>query len=257
MNKRTWFWLAGIWLLGAVWVFGQDGQIDADRYRQSLNRGSECVYDEAGVFTPEQKADLIRRIEAAWEADQGALVVAAVKTLQGGEINDFANQLFQQWGIGEKGKDNGILLLAAIEDRKVRIEPGYGFEGVLTDARCGRILDEHILPHFKAGDYAAGLTAGAEALLQVMAGEEIPETAAAQGSPVAGLVVALIFVLIFGLIIWSAIRGAKSGRGGGGLPGGGGVSGGGGGFSGGGGGGSSFGGFGGGSSGGGGASRGW
>lgn len=69
--------MAGIWLLGAVWVFGQDGQIDADRYRQSLNRGSECVHDEAGVFTPEQKADLTRRIEAAWEADQGALVVAA------------------------------------------------------------------------------------------------------------------------------------------------------------------------------------
>lgn len=253
MNKRTWFWLAGICLLGALCAFGQDGRIDSDRYRESLPRGSECVYDEAGVFTPEQKADLTRRIEAAWEADQGALVVVALKTLHGGEINDFANKLFQQWGIGQEGKDNGILLLAAIEDRKVRIEPGYGFEGVLTDARCGRILDEHILPHFKGGDYAAGLTAGAEALLQVMAGEEIPESAAAQGSPVAGGIVVLIFILIFGLVIWSAIRGAKSGRGGGGMTGGG-FSGGGGGSSGGGGG---FGRFGGGSSGGGGASRGW
>ena len=253
MKSRVWSWMAGVWLGVAVCSFAQDGQIDADRYRESLNRGSECVYDEAGVFTPEQKADLIRRIEAAWDANQGALVVVALKTLHGGEINDFANKLFQQWGIGQEGKDNGILLLAAIEDRKVRIEPGYGFEGVLTDARCGRILDEHILPHFKGGDYAAGLTAGAEALLQVMAGEEIPESAAAQGSPVAGGIVVLIFILIFGLVIWSAIRGAKSGRGGGGMTGGG-FSGGGGGSSGGGGG---FGGFGGGSSGGGGASRGW
>ena len=253
MKSRVWSWMAGVWLGVAVCSFAQDGQIDADRYRESLNRGSECVYDEAGVFTPEQKADLIRRIEAAWDANQGALVVVALKTLHGGEINDFANKLFQQWGIGQEGKDNGVLLLAAIEDRKVRIEPGYGFEGVLTDARCGRILDEHILPHFKGGDYAAGLTAGAEALLQVMAGEEIPESAAAQGSPVAGGIVVLIFILIFGLVIWSAIRGAKSGRGGGGMTGGG-FSGGGGGSSGGGGG---FGGFGGGSSGGGGASRGW
>lgn len=252
MKSRVWLWLAGGWLGVAVCTFAQDGRIESDRFREGLQPHGH-VSDWAGVFTPEQKTSLEQRLTGMKQTNGAELAVVVLASLQGGEINDFAQKLYQQWGIGEKGKDNGILLLAAIEDRKVRIEPGYGFEGVLTDARCGRILDEHILPHFKGGDYAAGLTAGAEALLQVMAGEEIPESAAAQGSPVAGGIVVLIFILIFGLVIWSAIRGAKSGRGGGGMTGGG-FSGGGGGSSGGGGG---FGGFGGGSSGGGGASRGW
>ncbi len=252
MKSRVWSWMAGVWLGVAVCSFAQDGQIDADRYRESLNRGSECVYDEAGVFTPEQKADLIRRIEAAWDANQGALVVVALKTLHGGEINDFANRLFQQWKIGQKGKDNGILLLAAIEDRKVRIEPGYGFEGVLTDARCGRILDSAVIPRFKENDYAGGLTAGVDMLLAVMAGEELPEAIAKGPSPLPGLIFLFFFILIFSLIVVAAVKGNKGsgGRGGG-------FRGGGGGFSGGGSrGGGGFGGFSGGCSGGGGARRG-
>lgn len=247
--------LAALVLAGAG-AFGQDGKTETDRFRESLSRQG-AVTDEAGVFTPEQKTALEERLVAFQKEKGSALVVVALKSLRGGEVDDFANKLFQQWGIGEKGKDNGVLLLAAIEDRKVRIEPGYGFEGALPDAKCGRILDEHVIPRFKEGNYAQGLSDGADILLKVMGGEELPAEAAQEGSALAGIVFLVIFAVIFILIVRAAIRGGKGGgRHGGSRRGSWSSGGSSGGWSSGGGGGG-FGGFGGGSSGGGGASRGW
>ena len=230
-------------------VSGQDGKLESDRFRESLSPQGN-VSDWAGVFSPEQKSALESRLAALRQTNGAQLAVVTLKSLQGGEIDDFAEKLFAQWGIGEKGKDNGVLLLAAIEDRKMRIEVGYGLEGVLNDAKCGRIQDEYIVPRFKEGNYAQGLLDGADAILKIMAGEELPEEAPAEGGALAGILFLVLFVTIFGLIIWATIRGSK-GKGGwtsGGGSGGGWSSGGGGGGGGG---------FGGGSSGGGGASRGW
>ena len=248
MNRKTFVVLSVFLGLGWGCAFGQEGQTETDRYRESLSR--QYVLDEAGVFTPEQKAQLTDRITAAWQAQQGLLAVVALKSLHGGQIDDLAAKLFAQWGIGDKEKDNGILLLAALEDHKMRIEVGYGLEGVFNDAKCGRIQDEYIVPRFKEGNYAQGLLDGADAILKIMAGEELPEEAPAEGGALAGILFLVLFVTIFGLIIWATIRGSK-GKGGwtsGGGSGGGWSSGGGGGGGGG---------FGGGSSGGGGASRGW
>ena len=228
-------------------------QTESDRFRESLVPQGH-VSDWAGVFSPEQKVDLESRIAAVRQATGAQLAVVAVKSLQGGEIKDFAVKLFAQWGIGEKGKDNGVLLLAAIEDRALRIEVGYGLEGVLNDAKCGRIRDEWIFPRFKEGNYAQGLRDGADALLSVMGGEALPEPAAPEENPLAAIVFLVIFAVVFIQIVRSAIRG---GKGGGGISSGG-ISGRGsfGGFTGGGGGGG-FGGFGGGRSGGGGAGGRW
>ena len=236
-------------VLAAACAFGQTG---TDRFRESLAPQGH-VSDWAGVFSPEQKADLESRIAAVRQATGAQLAVVAVKSLQGGEIKDFAVKLFEQWGIGEKGKDNGVLLLAAIEDRAMWIEVGYGLEGALNDAKCGRIRDEWILPRFKEGNYAQGLSDGADALLKAMGGEALPESAAPANNPLAAILFLLMFALVFILIVRSAIRGGKGGRW---TPGGGGGSFGG--FSGSGGGGSGgFGGFGGGRSGGGGAGGRW
>lgn len=231
-------------------------QIESDRFRESLVPQGH-VSDWAGVFTPDQKADLESRIAAVRQATGAQLAVVAVKSLHGGEITDFAVKLFAQWGIGEKGKDNGVLLLAAIEDRAMWIEVGYGLEGVLNDAKCGRIRDEWIFPRFKEGDYAQGLRDGADALLKVMGGEALPEPTEPENNPIAAALFLMVFLFVVIVIVRSAIRG---GKGGGGISSGG-ISGGG--FSGrgwsggGGGGGSSFGGFGGGRSGGGGAGGRW
>ena len=232
-------------------VSGQDGKLESDRFRESLSPQGN-VSDWAGVFSPEQKSALESRLAALRQTNGAQLAVVALKSLQGGEIDDFAEKLFAQWGIGEKGKDNGVLLLAAIEDRKMRIEVGYGLEGVLNDAKCGRIQDEYVVPRFKEGNYAQGLLDGADVLLKVMGGEALPEAAPANGNPIGAVIFLVFFIVIFILIVRSSIRGGKGG--GGGSPGGrlssgwssGGSSGGGG-----------FGGFGGGRSGGGGASRGW
>ncbi len=254
MKTHAWQWLA-VWALAAVCAFGQDGKVDSDRFRESLTPQG-LVSDWAEVFTPEQKLELETRIAGLKESNGAELAVVALKSLQGGQIDDFAVKLFEQWGIGEKGKDNGVLLLAAIEDRQMRIEVGYGFEGVLTDAATGRIQDEYIVPRFKEGDYAQGLMDGAGVLLSVMGGEAMPEAEIPEVPLWGGLLFMVFFGFIIAAMVRAAIRGGKASGGGGGSSGGGsfgsGSSGSRGGGSGGG-----FGGFSGGSSGGGGSSRGW
>ncbi|MGD9613514.1 MAG: YgcG family protein [Kiritimatiellia bacterium] len=210
MNRtRTILW-AAIMGFTAVCVFGQT---ESDRFRESLVQ-SGCVFDEAGVFTPEQKAALTERIESAWRTNGAALVVVALKSLRGGELDDFAVKLFAQWGIGEKGKDNGVLLLAAMEDRALRIEVGYGLEGVLNDAKCGRIRDDYILPRFREGNAAQGLMDGADVLLQVMGEEVLPEAPAAEGNPLVAVVVLILFAVVFISIVRASKRGGKGGGGG-------------------------------------------
>ena len=196
-------------------VFGQDGTIESDRFRESLSPQGN-VSDWAGVFTPEQKAALESRIVALRQTNGAQLAVVTLASLHGGEVADFANKLFAQWGIGEKGKDNGVLLLAAIEDRKLRIEVGYGLEGVLNDAKSGRIQDEYVLPRFKEGNYAQGLLDGADVLLKVMGGEALPEaTASTENNPLAAVIFLIIFAVVFISIVRASIRGGKGGGGGG------------------------------------------
>ena len=217
----------------------------------SLSKPTTYINDYAGVFSATNKALLESYLQQVQTRTTVEIAVVALKSLDGGEISDFANRLFEKWGIGKKGKDNGVLLLAAIEDRKVRIEVGYGLEGVLTDAKSGRILDMHVIPYFKSGDYAAGLSQGARAIAAVVAGEAEP--APAPGAKEFTPAVFMVLFLIFGVIVLLVVIAVKKGWATTGGSSGGGWSSGGGGWSSGGGGG----GFGGGSSGGGGASRGW
>jgi len=93
------------------------------------------------------------------------IVVVSVPTLGSSDIKEYANGLFHEWGIGDRGKDNGVLILWAVQERKVRIEVGYGLEPLLTDGRSGQILRELILPEFKAGRYMDGLNAGVSAII--------------------------------------------------------------------------------------------
>ena len=101
--------------------------------------------------------------------DFASVVVATVKNLEGGNIDLYANELFAYWGIGKKGQDKGVLILLALEERKVRIETGYGVEGILPDGKVGRILDQYVIPLFKKGSYDKGLLNGMIAVGQVIA----------------------------------------------------------------------------------------
>lgn len=210
------------------------------------------VSDFAGVFAPEEKGRIESRLESVRRQTGIEIAIVTVRTMQGGEVDDFANRLFERWGIGQKGQDNGVLLFAAIEDRKARIEVGYGLEGVVNDALAGRILRQDVFPSFKRGDYAGGLERGVDALTQAVAPSRSGErpNVRREGKK-AGPFRTILNILFLVAIVVFAIRHPflamlllSGGRRGGGFGGGG--------FGGGG-----FGGFGGGMSGGGGASGGW
>lgn len=112
------------------------------------NNGSPVV-DQAGILTPAQQVDLKSKAEALYAQTGRAFAVATVKSLEGYSIDDYAYRLGRAWGLGQKGKDNGVLLLVAPNERKVWIATGYGAGAYMTDAMSGVIIREQILPHFK------------------------------------------------------------------------------------------------------------
>ena len=129
------------------------------------------VVDQADLLNPEQEQQLTQRLEALQRTSSRQLVVATVASLQDLPIEDYGYQLGRAWGIGQQGANNGIILLVAPNERKVRIEVGYGLEGIVTDALSSQIISQQILPHFRSNppDYAGGIIAGADALIQQLA----------------------------------------------------------------------------------------
>ncbi len=226
------------------------------------------VVDQANVIPPADEQALIARLKAFQEKSGHQLAVATVSSLEGTSVEDYGNRLFRDWKLGDRTRNDGALILVAPNERKVRIEVGYGLEGDLTDAVSRLIIENAILPRFKAGDIPGGISRGADDVMAVFSGqaEDYQKRAALndkieEETPLIVTVFMICFWILFIYILWRAIRSGPSGAarrrhgpwiiGG---PSSGGWSGGGGGWSGGGGG---FGGGGGGSSGGGGASGGW
>lgn len=126
------------------------------------------VVDEAHII-PQRAAERLTAKLASLEEKTGIqLVVATLPSLQGGDIESFANSLFRAWGLGEKEKNNGVLLLVAPNERKARIEVGYGLEGTLTDAISKLIITNAMVPHFKAGDYGSGIERGVDDIITVL-----------------------------------------------------------------------------------------
>jgi uncharacterized protein len=123
------------------------------------------VVDQAGLIDAGNEAAISGKLQALEAATTDQLVVVTLTSLGGFEIADYGYQLGRAWGIGQKGKDNGVLLIVAPNERKVRIEVGYGLEGTLTDALSSLILNTVILPRFKAGDMQGGIVAGVDALI--------------------------------------------------------------------------------------------
>jgi len=208
------------------------------------------VVDDAGVLSASTQSELTGMLAAHERATGQQVVVVTLDSLQGYSIEDYGYQLGRHWGIGQKGTNNGALLIVAPREHKVRIEVGYGLEGELTDAISATIIQSYILPSFKRGDFNAGVIAGTTSILRVLGGNP-PETGepATSGVPVG--VAVLLCVLLIPLIgmsfifLWALITGRvrqldsygrdSEGRYVGGSSFGGGSSGGGGGFSGGGG----------------------
>src|SRR5471030_2908212 len=123
------------------------------------------VVDNAQMIDPAVRAQLTQQLQALEQTSGDQIVVVTVPDLQGVPIEDFGYQLGRAWGIGQKGKNNGALLIVAPSEHKVRVEVGYGLEPVLTDALSSVILQEQVLPKFRGGDVEGGVVAGTDAII--------------------------------------------------------------------------------------------
>lgn len=217
------------------------------------------VNDFCQLLGPNEANQLETDLVAYNDSTSSQIAVVVVCDLEGMDVADYGTRLFEQWQIGQKGKDNGILLLIAKNDRKMNITTGYGIEDKLTDALCRRIIEQDLKPYFKSGDYSTGISAGIVSIKKVLLGQYTAEKDQQSLRVPKGN---YLIVIILVLLLLAKIFG-RSGGGGGGFGSGGRYSyrpplffgggfGNGGGFGGGG-----FGGFGGGRTGGGGASGGW
>lgn len=146
------------------------------RYWASPGNTSGLVNDFAAILSAEQKTALETGL-ASFEKETGnEIAVAIIKNLGGDAIENYAEELFKEWGIGKKNADNGVLLLVSLEDREMRIEVGYGLEGALTDSESKWILDGAIAPFFKDGKYYEGIAAGMDKIAEAVKGEIVSES---------------------------------------------------------------------------------
>jgi len=218
----------------------------------------QLVTDKAGILSPEQVAKLENKLVAVDDSSSNQIAVVILPTLDGNPIEEYATKLFRTWGIGNKKTNNGILLLIAVNDKKIRIEVGYGLEGAIPDITCNSIIENDLKPAFRSNAFYEGIDKATDDIAKAAVGEY---KVARDKSPKSTFSpFALIFLIA--IILFLIAKNRKGGNGGGGgdvatgillgsLMNGGGSRGD---YGGGGG---SFGGYGGGSSGGGGASGGW
>jgi len=175
------------------------------------------VADYASVIDAATAEKITAIAQALWEQAGFALVVAAVPGIGDMAIDDYANRLYEKWGIGQQGRDEGALVLLSINPRKARIDVGYGAEGYINDAKAGRILDTCGVPSFRAGKYAAGLLSVSTAIAGIVA-EEKGISLSISGIPIGptrGFQPARRFSLlqtIFFIILAAILLGTRFGR---------------------------------------------
>ena len=167
------------------------------------------VVDLAHVLPPNTDESLTARLKAHEETTSNQVTVLVLTSLEGEPLESFAHRVATTWKLGQKGTDNGVLLLVALKERKIRIEVGYGLEGTLTDARSAQIIRGEIVPRFRAGDAPGGVAAGVDAILKTIEGTYQASDKSAPGldsDAMGQVVVAVIVGLIVGLGLMSVNR---------------------------------------------------
>lgn len=198
---------AGLLLL-SLW----SGLVSVQAVGQSLSfpELTGRVVDQADLLSPEQEASLTAQLETHEVSTSNQVVVVTIPSLEGQPISDYGYQLGRHWGIGQRDKNNGVLLIVAVDDRKMRIEVGYGLEAALSDGVASDIIQHHITPAFKANDYPQGIQEGVNHILQAIAGEYEVIGDQPQNTLV-GNIFLLIFPVIFSLPLLSTVVGLVKG----------------------------------------------
>jgi uncharacterized protein len=130
------------------------------------------IVDEAGLLSPAVRDRISAMLKAHEAATGNQVAVLTLPTLQGESVEDYAVRVFEDWKLGQKDKDNGVLVLVVPQDRRMRIEVGYGLEGVLTDAAASRVIRDLMTPRFREGNYEVGIESGVTGILQVLEGRQ-------------------------------------------------------------------------------------
>lgn len=132
---------------------------------QTFPKFTNFVVDQAGIIPDAAEQQLDRKLAALQQRTRHQLAIVTVSSLEGYDINDYSLRLARSWGVGRRHYDDGVLLIVAPAEHKVRIEVGYGLEATLTDPRCAEIIRDRILPRFRLNDMPGGITAGADAIV--------------------------------------------------------------------------------------------
>jgi uncharacterized protein len=174
------------------------------------------VNDYAGLLAPAERERLESRLAERERATGAQVVVAIFRSLEGESLEDFSIRLAQQWRIGQKSLDNGVILLVFVDDRKVRLEVGYGLEPVIPDIVAGQLIREALAPRFREQRYAAGIEAATDAIYGRITGEPLARRpSAGRGRPngvdAATVLLMLLIFGVFGVAILSAMRNASRG----------------------------------------------
>lgn len=162
-DQRRDFWIKS--LIALLFVVLTLSTVQAQTFPKLTGR----VVDNANILDPAQEQALTATLKGIEDQSGRQVVVATLPDLQGYDIADYGYQLGRQWGIGQKEQNNGALLIVAPNDRKVRIEVGYGLEGILTDAMSSIIIQNAIIPRFKDNDYPGGIVAGVDEIGKLLA----------------------------------------------------------------------------------------
>ncbi|MDD4335981.1 MAG: TPM domain-containing protein [Firmicutes bacterium] len=194
-------------LFCSLWVHGQP-KVPAKPVPPRL------INDLAGMLTSAETQEIEERLLALNEANGVQFAVVTVPDMGGYSIEEYSVELFQKWGIGEAKEDNGLLLLIADEEGRLRFETGYGLEGDLPDAFLGRVIDENLVPHFVEGDPAAGIVEAVNTIALRLAGGEIEPSRKEEKSLSPDALAAIVFfaIVIVYLIVKSSSRKGPSGR---------------------------------------------
>ncbi|HOE68740.1 MAG TPA: TPM domain-containing protein [Candidatus Omnitrophota bacterium] len=159
-------------------------------------RADGYVTDRAGLLSPSARVELEAKLRTFDQQTSTQIAVAIFPSLEGGSLEDISMRIAETWKPGQKDRDNGVLLLVFRDDRKIRIEVGYGLEGVLTDVVSGQIIRQEIAPCFRRGNYASGVEAGVDAIMLAVRGEFKAKKSSGDGRQTAALVFIILLIVL-------------------------------------------------------------
>ncbi len=190
-------------LVAGILCFGVRDRIAADPLPVPKPQG--YVNDFAGLLADRQRSILENILRQYEQKTTNQVVLLVIDSLEGEDLESYSLRVAEEWKIGQKGKDNGVLFLVVLKDRKARIEVGYGLEGSLPDAVASRILRQIVFPAFRQGNYFGGIAGGLEAILQATEGEfKAPEGASGASDGPARLSASTLLVLVILFLLLSS-----------------------------------------------------